>query len=73
LIQSTKEPDVEARYTIRFDTNNDIPFASSILVRTPLAVSTVRDKSRCFVLTNSKRNDVCKFDDNNIIKITDAF
>lgn len=73
LIQSTKEPDVEAVYTIKFETNNDIIYSASIMVRTPSAVSIVRDKSRCFVITNSKRNDGCKFDDNNVIKITDAF
>lgn len=39
----------------------------------PSEVSVVRDKYRCFVLTSSKRGNVCKFEDNNIIKITNAF
>jgi hypothetical protein len=73
LIQSTKEPDVEAEYTIKFTTNNEIPYTGALLVRTPLQVSIVRDKYRCFVTTNSKRRDVCAFEGNSIIKIADAF
>jgi len=73
LIQSTKEPDVEAEYTIKFTTNNEIPYTGALLVRTPLQVSIVRDKYRCLVTTNSKRRDVCAFEGNSIIKIAEAF
>lgn len=71
--QSTKEPDVQADYTIKFVTNNDIPYTGAIIVKAPSEVSIVRDKYRCFVITNSRRNNVCEFENNSVIKITDAF
>ena len=73
LSQDTKEPDVQAIYTITFSTNNPIPYSAGITVLMPMEVALVRDSYSCFVLTNTRQNMVCSFQSNNIIKIQNAF
>jgi len=34
-IQETKEPDVQALYTIKFTTNNPLPYQTSMIVKMP--------------------------------------